>query len=559
MAFTASQDFAAGFSIEKSASALVGRPFPSWKMGIKNIFIKKLTTSRVQVSQYEFSDPAGAIDVKGYNSSVPETLESHSQVLLVSDVKAPASKAVVSTPSLSRQNSSTSSTGSNSSSKPHSVDCPYRIVNLANSNHCHQLKNARRQEKLGRMLREFMGSGQKVDRNAVSAVPDFVKQADRLTLMHGLVDRLANGEVEVGRVSGASHQPKRLAQSYEGDESSIKETTATSLYEKYGRCQEVIGRGSYGVVRISHKTGANGKEQLFAVKEFRKRNSESVNVYQDRLMSEFCISSSLDHINIIHTFDLMKDAHGSCCQIMEYCSGGDLYSLIISSGAGLSAVEADCFMKQMLRGVVYMHSMGVAHCDLKPENILLTQNGVVKISDFGNGECFRMAWEKDVHYSKGVFGSGPYIAPEEFKGKFFDPRAVDIWALGVIYMVMRTGSYLWRKAICEEDDHYARYIRDRKTAQGFAPVEKLTPSKSVYVIYSILDPVPSRRITGKQILNSEWGRSIRVCESAELKEKPQSSTQSCPVRNESEMPEIPGEKMNKLILQHQAQEVRSLV
>lgn len=525
-------------------------------MGIKNIFTKKSVTSRGQVSQYDSSGQSASIDVKGDNGSVLTCTESNSRIS--SDVRAPSSKASAS-PSLSRQNSSTSSTSSTSSPKLQSVDCLYRILNLPNGTHCHQLKNARRQEKLGRMLREIMGSGQKVDRNAVSAVPEFVKQADRLTLMHGLVDRLANGEVEVGRVSGASHQPKRLAQNFEGDGSTIKETTAISLYEKYGRCQEVIGRGSYGVVRVSHKTNVKGKEQLFAVKEFRKRSSESGNAYQDRLMSEFCISSSLDHVNIIHTYDLMKDAHGSCCQIMEYCSGGDLYSLIISSGAGLTAVEADCFMKQILRGVVYMHSMGVAHCDLKPENILLTQNGVCKISDFGNGECFRMAWEKDVHFSKGVFGSGPYIAPEEFKGKSFDPRAVDIWALGIIYMVMRTGSYLWRKAVCEEDDHYAKYLRDRKTAQGYSPVEKLTPSKSVYVIYSILDPVPSRRITGKQILNSEWGRSIRVCESAELKEKPQPSVQSCIVKGESQTTEIPGEKLSKLILEHRAQAVRSPV
>lgn len=543
-------------------------------MGLKNIFNKKSAASQLR-AQSSPNDPLDSPSTlqsttvpkdSSINSSLKTETERSNSIIPASATTTKASDS--SSPAMSRQNSLTSS--SSSSLVPaHPQVSPMNGVSSSEANvlsrltvypdgsHTHQLKNARRQEKLGRMLREIMGMGPKVGNDAVSAVPDFVKQTDRLTLMHGLVNRLANGEVEVGRVSGASHQPKRLSTNFEHGGTAIKEATAKSLAEKYGRCQEIIGRGSYGTVRVSHKTSSSGQEQLYAVKEFRKRSTESSTVYQDRLMSEFCISSSLDHINIIHTFDLMKDTHGSCCQIMEYCSGGDLYSLIISSGSGLTAIESDCFFKQILRGVVYMHSMGVAHCDLKPENILLTQNGVCKISDFGNGECFRMAWEKDVHYSKGVFGSGPYIAPEEFKGKSFDPRAVDIWALGIIYMVMRTGSYLWRKAVADEDDHYAKYIRDRKTAKGYSPVEKLTPSKSVYVIYSILDPVPSRRITGKQILNSEWGRSIRVCECAEPKDKPAPTHACSPVPTpQSSQSTLATEKVNpELVTHHRAQQV----
>lgn len=491
-------------------------------MGFKNIFTKKGSAGSASASSSGSSPTSSAA-----SSPQVDATDLHSQSLgnitPINSGKTPSNQTPPVSLQVSRQNSTSSSIHSNLNQEGGSNWT--RLISLPDGRHAHQLKNARRQEKLGRMLREIMGSGQRVGNNAVSAVPDFIKQTEqqegRLTLMHGLVNRLANGEVEVGRVNGSSsNQDKRFSNAYENYEGpGFKETSQKSLAQKYGRCQEIIGRGSYGVVRVYHKSSNDGKEQLFAVKEFRKRGSESGDTYQDRLMSEFCISSSLDHLNIIHTYDLMKDSHGGCCQIMEYCSGGDLYSLVISSGNGLTAAEADCFFKQMLRGVVYMHSMGVAHCDLKPENILLTQNGVCKISDFGNGECFRMAWEKDVHYSQGICGSGPYIAPEEFKGKSFDPRAVDIWALGIIYMVMRTGSYLWRKAVVDEDDHYAKYIRARKTTKGYTPVEKLSPSKCVYVIYSILDPVPSRRISGKQILNSEWGRSIKVCEAAEKKAK----------------------------------------
>jgi len=123
--------------------------------------------------------------------------------------------------------------------------------------------------------------------------------------------------------------------------------------------------------------------------------------------------------------------------------------------------------------VEYMHQMGVAHRDLKPENLLLTTNGALKITDFGNGECFRMAWEKEAHMTCGLCGSAPYIAPEEYTDKEFDPRAVDVWATGVIYMAMRTGRHLWRVAKKDEDEFFEKYLEGRKDEGGYTPIENL--------------------------------------------------------------------------------------
>jgi protein-serine/threonine kinase len=290
--------------------------------------------------------------------------------------------------------------------------------------------------------------------------------------------------------------------------------TAT-LVEKYGKCQEIVGRGAFGVVRISHKRTENGAgEKLYAVKEFRRRPEENEKKYSKRLTSEFCISSSLRHPNVIHTLDLLKDSKGDFCEVMEFCAGGDLYTLVLAAGK-LEVTEADCYFKQMMRGVEYMHEMGVAHRDLKPENLLLTTNGSLKITDFGNGECFRMAWESDAHMVTGLCGSAPYIAPEEYIDKEFDARAVDVWATGVIYMAMRTGRHLWRVAKKEEDEFYERYLEGRRDEEGYAPIESLHRARCRNVIYSILDPNPSRRITASQVLKSEWGREIKLCKAGE--------------------------------------------
>lgn len=362
-----------------------------------------------------------------------------------------------------------------------------RFTLLEDGTHEHLLKNDKRQEKLSNMFRNIIGlkkEGQHEDH--------------QLSLMSSWVDQVKN-------------EKDKLAADQKGGPN-----CANTLVEKYGKCQEVVGRGAFGIVRISHKADTKDprKEQLYAVKEFRRRPQESPKKYNKRLTSEFCISSALRHPNVIHTLDLMKDAKGDFCEVMEYCAGGDLYTLVLAAGK-LEVLEADCYFKQLMRGVEYIHEMGVAHRDLKPENLLLTTYGCLKVSDFGNGECFRMAWEQEAHMVAGLCGSAPYIAPEEYVDAEFDPRAVDVWACGVIYMAMRTGRHLWRVAKKDEDEFYDRYLEGRKDEDGYGPIEVLHRARCRNVIYSVLDPNPSRRITASQVLKSEWGREIKLCKAAE--------------------------------------------
>ncbi|KAF5541348.1 HAL kinase [Fusarium phyllophilum] len=259
------------------------------------------------------------------------------------------------------------------------------------------------------------------------------------------------------------------------------------LPAKYGRCQEVVGYGASGIVHVSRKKKDNGiGEELYAVKELQRRSRETEDEYIRRLTAEFCVLSELRHPNVIRTLELLTDERGNYCQVMEYCEGGDLFTLVYSAGK-LEVKEADCFFKQLMRGIEYLHEMGVAHRDLKPENLLLTRHGSLKISDFGNSDCFRMAWENDVHLMSGLCGSGPYIAPEVYTDQEYDGRAVDVWACGVIYIAMRTGGYLWHEARKDQDEIYAHYLKDRRQEEGFSPIESLNPVSSVPVCLAFHD------------------------------------------------------------------------
>lgn len=211
-----------------------------------------------------------------------------------------------------------------------------------------------------------------------------------------------------------------------------------TIESKYGRYKEVVGWGSSSTVKMAYKPNPHHgpKGYTYAVKAFRRRANESQNSYHKRASAEFCIATTLQHKNIVHTIDLLSDDHGRMCQVMEFCAAGDLCALLLSAGK-LEEAEADCLFKQLIRGVAHCHQSGVAHRDLKPENILLTTTGCVKISDFGMAECVQYAWEKSSHQSKGLQGSRPYMAPEIYTTKHFDAKAIDVWAAGVMYVAMR--------------------------------------------------------------------------------------------------------------------------
>jgi serine/threonine protein kinase len=191
---------------------------------------------------------------------------------------------------------------------------------------------------------------------------------------------------------------------------------------------------------------------------------------------------------------------------MEYCPGGDLYSVIKTGN--MTPVEVNCCFKQLINGVAYLHSMGVAHRDIKPENLLLDDMGRLKITDFGVSDVFRMCWEKSAHLSKGLCGSEPYIAPEAFESKEYDAREVDIWACGIVYYVCLRQSLPWRQAV-STDANYQYYLYHR---QGeFALIDELEPREVPNLLNAILEPDPKNRITIEKIQNNEYFKNIVTC------------------------------------------------
>ncbi|KAJ7447851.1 Pkinase-domain-containing protein [Mycena galericulata] len=344
-----------------------------------------------------------------------------------------------------------------------------------------------------------------------------------------LKDLLASGPKLSRRSSARSASSRHSADSESeggkarsGKGSAAGDSTA-SLTKKYGVCQKVaIGKGATSVVRLAHKWDRSAGDKMYAVKEFRKRRrTETEKEYVKKLTAEFCISSTLHHINIVETVDLVQDEQGRWCEVMEFCPGGDLYAAI--KKGGMSPSEVECCFKQILSGVGYLHSQGVAHRDIKPENLFFDTGGHLKIGDYGASTVYRLPWEATIHMSTGLCGSEPYIAPEQFLGKPYDARLVDIWACGIVYYCLHFQELPWRAAQ-QSDQLYAAYATAAAAtpppplaaAPPPAPAPatngaNLSPRACRPLIRKMLEPDPKLRCGIEEVLGCAWMQGVEVC------------------------------------------------
>ncbi|KAK6542638.1 hypothetical protein TWF694_006581 [Orbilia ellipsospora] len=296
-----------------------------------------------------------------------------------------------------------------------------------------------------------------------------------------------------------------------------------------------IGEGASAIVKLMTKIHGNPNE-LFAVKEFRKKShSETEEEYTQKLNSEWCLSKSLIHPNIVLTEDLCRNS-GRWCHVMEYCSGGDLFSLIKKNFMGPD--EKLCVFKQLLRGVAYLHSHGVAHRDIKPENLLLCSDGRLKISDFGISEVFsgdHPAFSEkmecginmdQIRLSRpGICGSKPYLSPEVIsQQESYDARKLDVWSCAIVYVTLHYGGFPWAEA-SSSDRMYAAYkvSFDKWLAanpSGVINTESTLPTARIFsdmkpplkrLLYRMAHPDPEKRITIEEALSDRWMNNVDCC------------------------------------------------
>src|SRR4030095_14508479 len=185
--------------------------------------------------------------------------------------------------------------------------------------------------------------------------------------------------------------------------------------------ERAAGRGGFGEVYYS--VSDSGRE--FALKIV--QGFEQIEL---RGVSQ-CMNLKSPHLVTI--FDVKHNDEGVPFVIMEYVSGPSLRQLLDESPSGLGLQKSAFFLREIGKGLSFLHDCGIVHRDLKPGNIFF-ENGYVKIGDYGLSK----AMSGSQHSGQTVtVGTVHYMAPEVGAGKY--DRSIDIYALGAVLFEMITG------------------------------------------------------------------------------------------------------------------------
>jgi eukaryotic-like serine/threonine-protein kinase len=199
-----------------------------------------------------------------------------------------------------------------------------------------------------------------------------------------------------------------------------------------------IGCGGMGVV---YKARHCVLDKWFAVKMLPLDHLDRVGVL--RFQQEARAAGSLQHENVVAVHDCGVTSSGRPYMVMEYAPGETLAELLKRRGH-LSVGEALPIFAQICAGIHHAHTHGILHRDLKPSNVVLVDKGnslKAKILDFGIAKIMdgEVRLEKGLTQTGEVFGSPPYMSPEQALGKSSD-RRTDIYSLGCLMYEVLTGA-----------------------------------------------------------------------------------------------------------------------
>jgi tRNA A-37 threonylcarbamoyl transferase component Bud32 len=204
---------------------------------------------------------------------------------------------------------------------------------------------------------------------------------------------------------------------------------------KLGRYEIVdeIGKGAMGIVYLARDPLIG---RLVALKTFRIGYSvkdQEMEQFRIRFMREAQSAGILTHPNIVTIHDVVEASEEGLAFIaMEYVRGTNL-KLMLQGDPPLTLPRVLDIVSQVGEALDYAHANRVVHRDVKPANILITQEGRVKITDFGIARLD----SSNLTQEGQLLGTPNYMAPEQIQGKEVDHRA-DLFSLGVVLYEMLT-------------------------------------------------------------------------------------------------------------------------
>lgn len=235
-----------------------------------------------------------------------------------------------------------------------------------------------------------------------------------------------------------------------------------SLFDKKYSYVKELGAGGFGKVFLAKERISN---RFVAIKQLLNKNKSE----QEDIIHEIETISKFDNPNIVTYYHHFWEDE-LLYLVMEYCSGGSLRDKMDSGK--ISTSDALLWIQTLTTCLRTVHKKGIVHHDIKPDNILFSQNGTIKISDFGVAN-------KDI-------GTRAYMSPEAFNWNVDTKQdtKIDIYALGVTLMEILTGKNPFFSITREE-------IIEKHQKADF-PIQNL-PNWQQEIILKAINKVPELR------------------------------------------------------------------
>jgi serine/threonine protein kinase len=196
-----------------------------------------------------------------------------------------------------------------------------------------------------------------------------------------------------------------------------------------------LGQGGMGVVYKCFDETGGIDIALKALPPELSHNS----VEMDEVRENFQLVAGLAHPHIATVRTLEKDADtGDYYLILEGVDGVDLRRWRKQKGGKATMEDVLAILRQVAGALDYAHSRKIIHRDIKPSNVMVAHDGTVKVLDFGLAAQIQSSLSRVSQVKYGTSGTGPYMAPEQWRGQFQD-AATDQYALAVMAYELLSG------------------------------------------------------------------------------------------------------------------------
>lgn len=203
-----------------------------------------------------------------------------------------------------------------------------------------------------------------------------------------------------------------------------------------GNRYEIIEKIGGGGMALVYKARCKLLNRYVAIKVLRDEYTNDEEFIK-KFRRESQAAASLSHPNIVNIYDVgveKREDHDVHYIVMEYIKGKTLKEEIKEKGK-LSVDETLDYTIQIAEALAHAHKNHIVHRDIKPHNIMITEEGRVKVTDFG---IARAASASTISNTTNVVGSVHYFSPEQARGRYTDEKS-DIYSLGIVMYEMITG------------------------------------------------------------------------------------------------------------------------